>query len=358
MIYIYVALLSALISFFIYMLPIQERLKYKIQLISFIPLTILGAIRYYVGIDYTTYSKFQLPQLFASFKNVKFEFLSEQVAHLGYLLSGRTNYFWIFALFHVIFMLFMAWYIIKQSPNIPLSLFFLVLTTFFAFSLSGMRQAIGTSIVLAGLYFLSQKKVVIFTIFVGIATLFHSSSIIYLIFIPLIYIKISLFIQFIIFVFALFMSRYGMPLVSSLMIRFNFFSEYVGGRFYTGAYSKYFLVLVVIVYFTNLFLIYSKDYYKEEHNSLYLNINFIMVIVGIMMPAIPTPERIVYMFLPIQIVLVPKIIYNIKDAQLKVIVTILYLIIFGMFYTFVILIDNRYMTLPYRSIFDVFGWGY
>ena len=105
MIYIYVALLSALISFFIYMLPIQERLKYKIQLISFIPLTILGAIRYYVGIDYTTYSKFQLPQLFASFKNVKFEFLSEQVAHLGYLLSGRTNYFWIFALFHVIFML-------------------------------------------------------------------------------------------------------------------------------------------------------------------------------------------------------------------------------------------------------------
>lgn len=77
-----------------------------------------------------------------------------------------------------------------------------------------------------------------------------------------------------------------------------------------------------------------------------------------MMPAIPTPERIVYMFLPIQIVLVPKIIYNIKDAQLKVIVTILYLIIFGMFYTFVILIDNRYMTLPYRSIFDVFGWGY
>lgn len=351
MIYIYVTLFSILICLLISKLPILENTKSKVQIISFIPLTVIGAVRAYVGIDYTTYSYYQIPEILRGVPNVKFEFLAKQIVFLGYKLSGETHYFWIFSIIHIVLMFFTYIYIIKQSPNISLSILLLVLSTFFAFGLSGMRQAIGTSIVFCGFFYLSKKRIIPYIFFVVIASLFHSSAIIYFFLIPLAYIYIPWGIQFLILVFSVFFAQFGTKFISSIMLKYNFFSEYVGGIFYTGAYSKYFLYFVIAIFCINFFFLNLKKTQEFVIDKLYINLNLLMTITGIMMPAIPTPERDVYMFLPIQLILVPKIVHNIRDRREKVVAIVIYLSIFVLFYIFVILKDNRYATLPYRTIF-------
>ena len=118
MIYIGTMLLSMLIITFIKYFRISKKWKEAVYFWGFIPLILIGALRAYVGIDYTTYSLDQIPAVLAGSQTVKFELLDKLVVYIGYYLANQQHYFYIFAIFHIILMWFLYKYIVQQSSNV------------------------------------------------------------------------------------------------------------------------------------------------------------------------------------------------------------------------------------------------
>jgi len=118
------------------------------------------------SIKSTGISIIQIPGVLNGFSHIKFEPLAKQVVFLGYYLADRQHYFYIFSLFHIILMWFIYKYISENSKNISESLFLLLTSVFFTFSLSGIRQAISTMIAFYALKYLEKNKVFHFIFFI------------------------------------------------------------------------------------------------------------------------------------------------------------------------------------------------
>lgn len=345
-------LLSMLIITFIKYFRISKKWKEAVYFWGFIPLILIGALRAYVGIDYTTYSLDQIPAVLAGSQTVKFELLDKLVVYIGYYLANQQHYFYIFAIFHIILMWFLYKYIVQQSSNVMLSVFFLLTTVFFTFSLSGIRQSIATAIVFYALKYIKQKKSLHYIIYLGIACLFHSSAVIYILFLVLGKININRFVGFALPMIASLFSFSGSEFVSRIILHLNFYSEYVGSRYYTGAYDKQHQ-LFTIVMCLSVFLLYYIVPKKEWVNlKLYLNINFVLLLVAIIMPILPTPSRTIYMFVLVHVILIPKLISVIKDYRSKVIITMFFVLGYFIFFSITVLQRNAYETLPYHTIFE------
>ncbi len=341
-----------LIITFIKYFRISKKWKEAVYFWGFIPLILIGALRAYVGIDYTTYSLDQIPAVLAGSQTVKFELLDKLVVYIGYYLANQQHYFYIFAIFHIILMWFLYKYIVQQSSNVMLSVFFLLTTVFFTFSLSGIRQSIATAIVFYALKYIKQKKSLHYIIYLGIACLFHSSAVIYILFLVLGKININRFVGFALPMIASLFSFSGSEFVSRIILHLNFYSEYVGSRFYTGAYDKQHQ-LFTIVMCLSVFLLYYIVPKKEWVNlKLYLNINFVLLLVAIIMPILPTPSRTIYMFVLVHVILIPKLISVIKDYRSKVIITMFFVLGYFIFFSITVLQRNAYETLPYHTIFE------
>ncbi|HGK1099517.1 TPA: EpsG family protein [Streptococcus pneumoniae] len=352
MIYIGTMLLSMLIITFIKYFRISKKWKEAVYFWGFIPLILIGALRAYVGIDYTTYSLDQIPAVLAGSQTVKFELLDKLVVYIGYYLANQQHYFYIFAIFHIILMWFLYKYIVQQSSNVMLSVFFLLTTVFFTFSLSGIRQSIATAIVFYALKYIKQKKSLHYIIYLGIACLFHSSAVIYILFLVLGKININRFVGFALPMIASLFSFSGSEFVSRIILHLNFYSEYVGSRYYTGAYDTQHQ-LFTIVMCLSVFLLYYIVPKKEWVNlKLYLNINFVLLLVAIIMPILPTPSRTIYMFVLVHVILIPKLISVIKDYRSKVIITMFFVLGYFIFFSITVLQRNAYETLPYHTIFE------
>ncbi|HGQ5097556.1 TPA: EpsG family protein [Streptococcus pneumoniae] len=352
MIYIGTMLLSMLIITFIKYFRISKKWKEAVYFWGFIPLILIGALRAYVGIDYTTYSLDQIPAVLAGSQTVKFELLDKLVVYIGYYLANQQHYFYIFAIFHIILMWFLYKYIVQQSSNVMLSVFFLLTTVFFTFSLSGIRQSIATAIVFYALKYIKQKKSLHYIIYLGIACLFHSSAVIYILFLVLGKININRFVGFALPMIASLFSFSGSEFVFRIILHLNFYSEYVGSRYYTGAYDKQHQ-LFTIVMCLSVFLLYYIVPKKEWVNlKLYLNINFVLLLVAIIMPILPTPSRTIYMFVLVHVILIPKLISVIKDYRSKVIITMFFVLGYFIFFSITVLQRNAYETLPYHTIFE------
>lgn len=345
-------LLSMLIITFIKYFRISKKWKEAVYFWGFIPLILIGALRAYVGIDYTTYSLDQIPAVLAGSQTVKFELLDKLVVYIGYYLANQQHYFYIFAIFHIILMWFLYKYIVQQSSNVMLSVFFLLTTVFFTFSLSGIRQSIATAIVFYALKYIKQKKSLHYIIYLGIACLFHSSAVIYILFLVLGKININRFVGFALPMIASLFSFSGSEFVFRIILHLNFYSEYVGSRYYTGAYDKQHQ-LFTIVMCLSVFLLYYIVPKKEWVNlKLYLNINFVLLLVAIIMPILPTPSRTIYMFVLVHVILIPKLISVIKDYRSKVIITMFFVLGYFIFFSITVLQRNAYETLPYHTIFE------
>jgi len=347
-IYIVVTAISMIISSII----VKLKMKSYWQILAFLPLTFLGALRAYVGIDYTTYSIIQIPGVLNGFSHIKFEPLAKQVVFLGYYLADRQHYFYIFSLFHIILMWFIYKYISENSKNISESLFLLLTSVFFTFSLSGIRQAISTMIAFYALKYLEKNKVFHFIFFIIIASLFHKASIIYLFFIVLNKVKLDRTIAILGVFVAVVISLFNINFVAELMEVFDFYSEYIGSEFYTGGFDwvhKY----AIIIFSSSIFIM---SYFLSKENiqklELYLKINYILFLSAILMSIFPTPSRIIYLFIPVYFVLIPNILFVLPDKRFRVIVKSFYFILFTLFFYRMVFNSNVYETLPYQSIFE------
>jgi len=328
--------------------------KEVIFTLLFLVLFVPGAIRENVGIDYTTYTNYQIPQVLSGNNNVKVEFLYKLVIRLGYWIGKGETYQYIFVLTNFLIILFILMYIQNQSENMVLSVFIFISGGFFAFSLSGMRQAIGVSIVLYSLKYINQRKMLKYFVFIFIASLFHSSALIFVVFYFFNKTKIKPFVVLIVMMIIFFFSNQIRNIIFSISSKLGIYSSYFGGSFDSGIYNKLLVLLVLVVMglvcFTYIYV--GKDSINDL--EIEVNIHYIACIIVSMISVLPTPSRLLFLFIPVYITLIPNLIKKYKNAKIRF---VLYLIIFLFLAYFMyknIYIQDDYHILPYEDIFGFF----
>ncbi|MCH4102293.1 EpsG family protein [Pediococcus acidilactici] len=319
-----------------------------LYVLAFLVIFIPGAIRYYVGIDYTTYSLYQIPAILSNRPNVKVETLYRVIIKFGYWLGGHNSYQMIFFLTNLLIVFFLFLYIANSSAYRWLSIIIFMGMGFFFFTLSGMRQSIGVVIALWGLQFIRKKKLIPYIITIVIASLFHSSVIIFILFYFVDKIKINPFLVTLVMAILNVSASHIRDLIILLSTKLDMYSSYFGSQFDNGEYSNtwVYLVLIIMLFICiSRFLLGKEKFYK---NNTELNIHYCACIIISIIGYLPTPGRLLFLFTPIYITLIPNTIAIYKNNFMKMFlfgITITVSVVFMYWFLFV---QNMYAVLPYR----------
>jgi len=337
---------------------------YGILLIVYILFTLIAATRYYVGTDYNTYTIHQIPQALSGGTDTGYdvEILYKALIQLG---AALGSYQWIFALTHIIILLFIFLYIKDRSVNYSQSLFIFVFCTFFNFSLNGMRQSIATAIFLYSTKYISEKKIIRYYLCIAVAILFHTSAIVYLFFYPLAYLRLNKKRIIVILPILLMLSvgsKYIYKLLFALSLKLNLYSKFFGSVYdnvlnFTDMYVLFLVLNIVILLF-----FYFLDTNESERMSLPdgessveglntdINIQLVATVFSAISFVIPGAFRAIYMFIPIQITLLPNMLKKIERKDIRVLITVLFGIYYIFLFSYLILYHNQNETLPYQSV--------
>lgn len=343
-------------------------LYYVAFFMIFLIYVVVAGIRYNVGTDYITYSMYQIPIALSNMKIVSsynVEFLYKMVIKLGYFIGGVQ---WVFVITAMLFVGFVILYIMQRSNNYVLSFLIFVLITFYNFSLNGMRQSIAIGIFLFATKYVVIKKPFKYFFWIIVAVLFHKSAIIYFFLYFLLhfnFVKNKWFLYFLTFIsfFIVIFEKKIYTLMLSITLKFNFYSKFFGS-IYDGS-NQYFHMNIFMLFFNVLMLLFSyyfintsindHDYIPvktEKSLNIDLSIQIIGTIFSLAAFVIPGSFRVYYMFIPIQISLIPNVLSIISNKKVKLIVEVIVILMYFCMFYLLILHWNQNQTLPYKTIFN------
>lgn len=338
-------------------------------ILIYILYTAVAGVRYYVGTDYTTYILHQIPIVLSGTTQktgYDVELLYRFVIKLGVAMGSIQ---WIFVLTHVILMAFIIMYIMARSRNYMMSLCILILGTFYNFSLNGMRQAIATAVFLFATQYIVRKKMLKYFLFIFVAYLFHKSAIVYFPFYFLTYFHFTkskkfMWLLLIITPLTLLSINSLHQLAFDLSIKYNFYSKFFGSVYDTSNMFTYMYVFILVVNVIILITCYlvresvdsSKSTFDGESLNASLdvdmNIQVIATIFSVISFAVPGAFRVFYMFIPIQMTLIPNIIVAVANKKFRMLLYFAFILLFASMYVLLILWWNQNETLPYQTIFN------
>lgn len=356
MIYIYITLISSFIGM-IFSLYNKENItttglvryesKYRLVielLMVALPFFIISSFRYYVGTDYAHYSNDQIPAVLLG-RQAKVEILYKLIIKLGNLLYP-SNYQVIFILTALLIVSFSFLYIFNRSYNVPFSILLFTLTTFFNFSMNGMRQAIATSIFLFATKYIVEARPLRYFVWILIAIGFHTSAIVFL---PIYFIRNFRLsnIRLVVFLLSVLVIYEFKGLMFVIINKFGIYTEYLGSYYGTG--NNKILVLNILMLCLILFVALTKGWKILEKNNLNVDANILLyfILVQVLSEGIPNSSRLLMLLLPIAITLVPNFINELNDLILKYLGSIVMIGCFAYYFIFNILINNFQGTLPY-----------
>lgn len=356
MIYVYITLISSFIGiiFLFYnekeineigLVYYKSKTKLVIEMLMVsLPFFIVSSFRYYVGTDYGGYSSYQIPAVLMG-KEVKVEVLYKLVIKLGYLIYP-SNYQVIFILTTLLIVLFSFMYIFERSYNVPASILLFTLTTFFNFSMNGMRQAIATAIFLFATKYIVEGKPLRYFIWILIAVGFHSSA---LVFFPLYLIRKFRFsmAKLPVFVIVVILAHFFKNLVFILMNKFGLYTEYLNSYYGAGNNKIFLLNIMMLLLVLLILLIKGSSVLKNDNLNVDVNILLYLILVQIFLNGIPNSNRILLLLFPIAMTLVPNFISELREVLLKYASYVLIFASFSYYFVYTILINNFQETLPY-----------
>jgi len=270
--YIYYSSVYFLLVFLIYIFHAFNRQNNKRFLtLSFFLLFIFAAISYDVGWDYIPY-----------YRALTFDMSFDRFEQVEYYLAVfciKIDFPQLFFIVnHLIIVLFLMMAIGKESKNQYLSVIaFLCFPLFYLGGLSEIRFAAALSIVLFGyVFFLKERKIVLFLITLIFASLFHTAILVAILLIPIRYFRVSRMLNIIALVLSVFFSNLffsrivGYEGLTILGDDYNRLMWYLDSENTIGGQSKlhyFFLVLNII----NL-ISYDKLKSIDENNVQFITI--------------------------------------------------------------------------------------
>lgn len=321
--------------------------------LSFLPLFLVSACRYMIGVDYNSYA-----WIFTAITQ------TDEKTHveIGYELLNRfcallsNDFVSVFVASSLIILFFFAVAIYENSEIPALSVFLFVSLGYFFYSLNSVRHFMALAI----FFFASRymKKVSVanflkFALLILVAASFHKIA----------FIAIPIY-----FVFTRkFSMRYyaiiGVLLVICAVLNkqiLNFIFTFVYSSYKGSVYNVYdfsvfnVLLCVVAVFFAIAY--YKPLLLKDKANIIYINAAIFMLLFYLTCWWIPTPTRIGHFGTIFFILLFPKALSCEKNPKVKRLYTVL-LIAFALIFLIVMLIgakDPAIGLVPYRSIFSRF----
>lgn len=321
--------------------------------LSFMILFLLAAIRYYVGTDYTSYSVKLTNDILFNTEN-KTEILFKLLTRFSVITLGSTQWIFVISSFLVTFFVYKA--IADQTNNLGMGVFLFVFTTFFGFSLNGIRQAIATSIFLYALKFIRDKNMLKYFLWIFIAFCFHKSAALYFVVYFFNYFEVprnrAVFATGFMTVFVYFFRDNVRQFIYLMVNKFTNYGRYFGSKFENVLTSidNYFLLLnALIMLLIWVYISYrAEDSERNEKLKVYIWLQVLLTIFSAISFAIPNAVRIFYMLIPVQIIMIPNILNSIENRNIRLISAGVMISCYSYLFYYFTIFANFNGTLPYE----------
>lgn len=233
-----------------------------------------------------------------------------------------------------------------NSKNPPFSFFLYVVMTFFAFSMSGIRQALATSVVLIGFQFLVSRRFFPFFSFLGIAGSFHLTSMAYVLAYFVSPLKITAKVFFV--YCAAFLFLYS---VKGAVLGF-FVERYLDQYSEMLSPSDSYMYMVTMIFVLAFGLVYSKKVLISNPRATVL---YNLIVLAIFFQLFGSESsniiRVAELFYIAVIVFVPEVVASIKDLAARCLAYVL-IVAVGVVQFYFIFPGGGYGVNPYS-----FYWG-
>lgn len=323
--------------------------QYDIFLSTLVLMLFFSMRNYTVGTDTIVYVS-----NFRSYVDASYYVINPDVEY-GYqlyekfILSFTKNYFWFFFIISFFVISSYLYTIRKISINYILSLYVYITFGFYTFFFNGLRQGVAMAICFFGLPYLIDKRIIVYSFIVFIASFFHISA---LVMIPLYFIvnsKFKLELKFFVCLLtSILLSQVLIEYFSQNNLRYEHYaeeSEKSGGYLTLIFYS----LIGLVVYFSGTKIRQIDISFNKFEQILLCGLALVLPIA--LLGTDPSgPQRILYYFVSTVIFLIPFLLRKYESIYLKLLFIILSFIYF-------ILITMRFSNLyPYtiNPIFEIF----
>lgn len=320
--------------------------------IAAVPLILVSGLRFNVGTDYKTYLELDsyIGSVFYGLNPVQCEPIYLLIIKFAKLFANYQIVYFITAFFFALFILDFLYY---SSVDLVFSILLLLLSGVFSQSLNHMKQMLAVSIVFYAFRFLLNKSYLKYVACVLIATMIHDTALIFLFFLLYDKVKINKKLALLIFILVYVFKDYIYNYCYRILSIFDYYSYYFHTR-YVRDTSTALLLLNVIIFLFTLFCVKAEVKAEDEKKErLYSLIQYIILFICII--ALPNSTRIVFMFIPIQLISVPYYLSRLKPGleKHKRFIKFGFFIIYLTFFIYTIGICNLGETLPYDTVLKI-----
>lgn len=340
-------------------------ISFPLQIINIIILTIFAGFRALnVGTDVLYYMvpSFQYAPLYVNFneywKVYNFEPLYSLLSYKISIFSGQNSTLFLTILAFII-IIFIFLYLKDERKYIDVNLaFYLFLWGFFNISLNYTRQLIALSIGVYSLTYLLKNKKMKFTIGIIVASLFHYSALLLLIL--LLFKKANTFKKNDLIVLDTIVSLICLAIlftynnIISKLIDLGIINSKYSVHLSSGIQIQWAYLLFHIILLSILFYLIFHFVNERKEKIFMFNICLFDGLLSLVSILSDTSYRIeLNIFIVISLYIIPRIIYEIEDRNIKLEIEILILSLFIMYWIITILMDNEGETVPY--VFAITG---
>jgi hypothetical protein len=331
--YIFIIFFMVFLRVFIFnSWDMRNKEKLLFTVLALIPVTIVSGFRNgKIGNDTENYK--------LMFQDIAYDDNNERI-EIGYIYLNKFLQFftsepqWLFIIVAVFLSVAIGVFVNKNAKDPFLAILFFVTLGLFQFSLSGVRQTIAIAITLLSMELIKKRKLFWFLGFILIASQFHKSAIL---FIPAYFIANrnvtlkNIIIYFFGFI-AIYFSAEFFLLKAADILELNYGIEETnnGGIFFTIV-----LVITVLAFWSRKRIIafkYNNKIHIKNLNIIFINLNFISLLLWIIRLISRTAERVTFYYMPSTYLLLEEYVSSIKTKQNRlfayIIVTVLAVTLF------------------------------
>lgn len=278
----------------------------------------------YVNIFYR-YNQMSINELFQNHFGIEFGYVILN-KFIGSLSLGHQ---WLLLFTAVVFTLSVSKFIYDYSNDVVLSYLVLFSFSFFQFSMTGVRQTLAISIVIFGIKYALDKKLIKFSLVVLLASTFHQSALVAFFIYLATYFKMSklMKVSSIVLIAIVYVLRNSIVNFLFMFIpdgRYNYLSD-GGGE----------TVLLVVFLTFIVGLMFHKNYDKV---SRYANFEYGMIILGILFQVFTPVQniffRIAMYFTIILVVFIPNLFSGFKSSERLIMKYMIYIALLVQYFIF------------------------
>lgn len=328
---------------------------YSLLWLAMVPLAVVGAIRYYVGTDYTVYMQNQFKFILGLkepgyWQVVDYEIGFEKLVQYCGNILGNVELF--FPIVSIAFVLLISMFISNQSENEVLSIILFVLSCYYNFSFNIIRQTLATAIFLFAIRFIERRNWIVYMFCIVIAFTFHKTAILYVVVYYLSQCFISTPVRLLIVPVAFGLQFYLKNIIIFICSALNFYEGYINlSLSKTSRFPITLTIAYVAIYLLNIFFVSEKDR-KTQKGKLYSLLETALIVMVLCGSVIQESTRIIFMFSPIYIVSIPYWFHRFKQTRVASFAKYCVIALFFYIYVYYIPLNNYGGTLPYQTIFS------